>query len=101
MGKLKDFTGQTCGCWKVIERDMNPTSKSHETFWKCICTRCGTSASVRKTDLDRKPLACNKCKGEFISETMRKMITVYGKLEIDMVCSLLLVLVRQIIIILM
>lgn len=71
--KLKnDYTGRICGCWQVIERDMNPISKSHETFWKCVCTRCGTSASVRKTDLDRKPLACNKCKGEFISETMRK-----------------------------
>ena len=72
MGKLKDFTGQTCGCWQVIERDMHPTSKSHETFWKCVCRNCGNQASVRKTDLDRKPKSCNKCKGEFISETMRK-----------------------------
>ena len=72
MGKLKDFTGQICGCWQVIERDMHPTSKSHETFWKCVCRNCGNQASVRKTDLDRKPKSCNKCKGEFISETMRK-----------------------------
>ena len=71
MGKLKDITGQTCGCWQVIERDMHPTSKSHETFWKCVCRNCGKQASVRKTDLDRKPKSCNKCKGNIISETMR------------------------------
>lgn len=71
--KLKnDYTGQICGCWEVKERDMNPISKSHETFWKCICRNCGNETSVRKTDLDRKPRTCNKCKGDIISETMRK-----------------------------
>lgn len=30
---MKDYTGKICGCWKVIERDYHPKSKSHETFW--------------------------------------------------------------------
>lgn len=62
--KPKDYTNQICGCWKVIERDLFPTSKSHETFWKCQCQKCGNITSVRKTDLDRNPKSCNNCKGE-------------------------------------
>lgn len=62
--KCKDYTDYICGCWKVIERDFNPVSKSHETFWICECQNCGTRASVRKTDLDRFPRFCNNCKGE-------------------------------------
>lgn len=61
--KLKDYTGQEYGCWRVIERDLNPNSKSHETFWKAKCKNCGNIASVRKTDLDRCPQFCNNCKG--------------------------------------
>lgn len=64
MPKLEDFTGRACGCWQVIERDRNPKSKSHETFWKCKCQRCGNLASVRKTDLKKKPKSCNNCKGQ-------------------------------------
>lgn len=62
--KLKDYTGQICGCWKVVERDYFPTSSSHETFWKCECLNCGNKASVRKRDLDKKPKSCNNCKGK-------------------------------------
>ena len=65
--KLKDYTGQICGCWKVIERDYFPTSISHETFWKCKCLNCGNEISVRKSDLDRKPKCCNKCKSNITS----------------------------------
>lgn len=61
--KCKDYTNQLCGCWLVKERDRNPHSKSHETFWICECQNCGTISSVRKTDLDRKPQFCNNCKG--------------------------------------
>lgn len=64
MPKCKDYTGQICGCWKVLERDYFPKSKSHETFWKAECLNCGNISSVRKTDLDRKPLYCNFCKGD-------------------------------------
>ena len=60
-----DYTGKICGCWKVIERDMHPKSKSHETFWIAECQNCGNIASVRKTDLDREPSSCNNCKGDF------------------------------------
>lgn len=63
MGVRYDFTGKTCGCWKVIERDKNPKSKSHETFWISECQRCGNIASVRTTDLKKEPKSCNKCKG--------------------------------------
>lgn len=63
MPKLEDMTGKICGCWKVIERDKNPTSKSHETFWKCECQRCQTIVSVRKCDLKKEPKSCNNCKG--------------------------------------
>lgn len=91
--KLKnDYTGKKCGCWEVIERDMNPKSKSHETFWKSRCSICGNEASVRKTDLDKEPRSCNNCKGAVILETLRNndssvwkigdkygMLTIIGK----------------------
>ncbi len=60
-----DYTGTLCGCWKVIERDWHPKSKSHETFWIAECQNCGNIASVRKTDLDKNPSSCNNCKGDF------------------------------------
>jgi hypothetical protein len=72
MGRIaKDYTGVICGCWEVIERDLNPKSKSHETFWISKCLNCGEIASVRKSDLDKKPRSCNNCKGNIISETLR------------------------------
>lgn len=71
MPKLKDYTGKIYGCWKVLERDKNPKSKSHETFWISECQNCGNIASVRKTDLDKNPSSCNKCKGEAISNKLR------------------------------
>lgn len=84
-----DYTGKKCGCWEVIERDMNPKSKSHETFWKSRCSICGNEASVRKTDLDKEPRSCNNCKGNVISEIMRQTDSSvwqigdkYGKLTI-------------------
>lgn len=71
MGRnCKDYSGQICGIWEVIERDWNPQSKSHETFWISKCKTCGNIASVRKTDLDKNPRACNNCKGEVISQIL-------------------------------
>lgn len=72
MPKLEDFTGRVCGCWQVIERDRNPKSKSHETFWKCKCQRCGNLASVRKTDLKKEPKSCNNCKGDIVRQTFEE-----------------------------
>ena len=60
---MKDYTDKICGCWKVKERDFHPKSKSHETFWIAECLNCGNIASVRKSDLDKEPKSCNKCKG--------------------------------------
>jgi hypothetical protein len=82
--RCKDYTGEICGVWEVIERDWNPSSKSHETFWKAKCTKCGEISSVRKTDLDRKPRSCNKCKGAVIQQVFAdKGMTIY-KTEIGM-----------------
>lgn len=69
---LKDYTGETHGCWYVIERDFNPQSKSHETFWKCQCQNCRNIASVRKGDLDRNPRSCNNCKGQTVRQTLEE-----------------------------
>lgn len=69
--KCIDYSNKICGCWQVIERDMEPQSKSHETFWKSKCLTCGNITSVRKSDLDKNPRSCNKCKGNVIIETMR------------------------------
>ena len=62
--KIKNYEGEIHGCWKVLKRDMNPTSKSHETFWVCECQNCGSISSVRKSNLDQNPKFCNHCKGE-------------------------------------
>ncbi len=60
---MKDYTNKICGCWHVKERDFNPKSKSHETFWIAECINCGNVSSIRKTDLDKQPKSCNHCKG--------------------------------------
>lgn len=84
--KCKDYTNTIHGCWKVIERDFNPNTRSHETFWKCKCLNCGNEISVRKTDLDKNPQSCNKCKWiihEAVSSHRSwKIGDVYGKLTI-------------------
>lgn len=66
--KHKKQPGEIYGCWEVIERDYNPISKSHETFYKCKCLRCGEIKSVRNTDLERLPKCCNNCKAELWME---------------------------------
>lgn len=83
--KCKDYTNQIHGCWKVIERDWHPKSKSHETFWKCKCLNCGNESSVRKTELDKNPKSCNKCKltiHNYPNKCSWKIGDVYGKLTI-------------------
>ena len=76
--KLEDMTGKICGCWEVIERDYNPTSKSHETFWKSKCLTCGNITSVRKCDLKKESRSCNNCKGEIITKILEeKGLTIY------------------------
>lgn len=80
---MKDYTGKICGCWKVIERDYHPKSKSHETFWIAQCQNCGNITSVRKTDLDRQPKHCNNCKGEpfrsWVVGDKYGLLTIIGK----------------------
>ena len=57
------------GDWEVIERDYNPTSKQHSTFWFCKCHRCGKVYSVSRDGLvSGKSSCCNHCKGEKIRQ---------------------------------
>lgn len=81
MGRLlkNDYTDKTCGCWHVLQRDIAPKSKSHETFWICECLNCGAIESVRKTDLDKKPNSCNNCKISWHKGDQYGLLTILGK----------------------
>ena len=64
MPPLKIIPGMIFGDWEVIERDYNPTSKQHSTFWFCKCGLCGDVISVSRDSLvNGKSRCCNKCKG--------------------------------------
>lgn len=66
---LKLQSGMRFGDWEVIERDYNPTSKQHSTFWFCKCHRCGKVYSVSRDGLvSGKSSCCNHCKGEKIRQ---------------------------------
>ena len=66
---LKLQPGMRFGDWEVIERDYNPTSKQHSTFWFCKCNLCGNIYSVSRDSLvNKKSECCNKCKGEKIRQ---------------------------------
>ena len=66
---LKLQPGMRFGDWEVIERDYNPTSKQHSTFWFCKCHLCGKTYSVSRDALvNGKSSCCNHCKGEKIRD---------------------------------
>ena len=66
---IKIQPGMKFGEWEVIERDYNPTSKQHSTFWFCKCNLCGNIYSVSRDSLvNNKSQCCNHCKGTKISE---------------------------------
>ena len=66
---LKLQSGMRFGDWEVIERDYNPTSKQHSTFWFCKCHLCGKVYSVSRDGLvSGKSNCCNHCKGEKIKQ---------------------------------
>ena len=70
---LKLQPGMRFGDWEVIERDYNPTSKQHSTFWFCKCNLCGNIYSVSRDSLvNGKSECCNKCKGEKIKNTQEE-----------------------------
>lgn len=53
------------GNWKVIERDYNPTSTQHSTFWFCECLLCNKIYSVSRDSLVKgQSSCCNHCKGK-------------------------------------
>lgn len=61
---LKLKPGMKFGNWEVIERDYNPTSKQHSTFWFCKCHLCGNVYSVSRDSLVKGASSCcNHCKG--------------------------------------
>lgn len=66
---LKIQSGMKFGEWEVIERDYNPSSKQHSTFWFCKCGLCGEIISVSRDSLVKgKSSCCNRCKGEKIRQ---------------------------------
>lgn len=70
---LKLQPGMRFGDWEVIERDYNPTSKQHSTFWFCKCHLCGNIYSVSRDGLvKRKSSCCNHCKGKKIKQTQEE-----------------------------
>ena len=86
--KLKK--GMQFGEWTLLERDCNPTSKQHSTFWFCECGICKKIYSVSRDGLiSGKSSCCNHCKGEKISNKLVDLGLVsyksgdkYGKLTI-------------------
>ena len=69
MAILKLQSGMKFGEWEVIERDYNPSSKQHSTFWFCKCGLCGKTYSVSRDALvNGKSSCCNHCKGEKIRQ---------------------------------
>ena len=70
---LKLQAGMRFGDWEVIERDYNPISKQHSTFWFCKCHLCGEIYSVSRDSLVKgKSSCCNHCKGEKIKDKADK-----------------------------
>lgn len=78
---LKLQPGMKFGDWEVIERDHNPTSKQHSTFWFCKCNLCGKIYSVSRDGLvSGKSSCCNHCKGEKIRQKAEERnLTVWHK----------------------
>ena len=73
MPPLKIKPGMKFGDWEVIERDYNPTSKQHSTFWFCKCGLCNEIYSVSRDGLvNGKSSCCNHCKGKKIKLTQEK-----------------------------
>ena len=70
---LKIKPGMTFGEWEIIERDYNPTSKQHSTFWFCKCKLCGKTYSVSRDSLVKgQSSCCNHCKGKKIKQTQEE-----------------------------
>lgn len=78
MGKYpgwKEMIGQTYGDWEILERDYNPTSTQHSTFFKCRCIKCGEIVSVSRDTIIRNPNTQHKkCWGKARRTLDDKMI---------------------------
>ena len=81
---LKLKKGMTFGNWTIIERDFNPTSKSHSTFWFAKCGLCGEIYSVNRDSLiSNKSSCCNYCKCNAYRNRYDYSIgTMFGYLEV-------------------
>ncbi len=56
----KEMIGKTFGDWEILERDYNPTSTQHSTFFKCKCIRCGEIVSVSRSTIVNNPSTQHK-----------------------------------------
>ena len=59
-----DIIGQTFdkSKLKVLDIDLNPPYKSHETGYKCECILCGNVKTYRKSNIEQGP-GCHECTG--------------------------------------
>lgn len=81
---LKIKKGMTFGNWTIIERDFNPVSKSHSTFWFAKCGLCGKIYSVNRDSLvSNQSSCCNHCKCNAYQNRYDISIgTMFGYLEV-------------------
>jgi hypothetical protein len=60
--RWKEYLGKQIGDWLILERDYNPTSKQHSTFFKCKCLKCGNIYSISLDSLKRTvSFCCREC----------------------------------------
>lgn len=57
---FKDRTGQVFNNMKVIEKDVERSSQTGRTYWKCKCLICGEIKSYRSDSLNSIK-ACKRC----------------------------------------
>lgn len=73
MANWKQMIGTKVGDWEILERDYNPTSKQHSTFFLCRCGLCNKIYSVSKDSLTRgQSSCCNHCKGTKIKQSLKE-----------------------------
>lgn len=71
----KEMIGKTYGDWKILERDYNPSSRQHSTFFKCECIKCGEIVSVSRDTIIKNPNTQHqKCWGKDQRTLDKKLI---------------------------
>jgi hypothetical protein len=71
-----DLTGMTFGYLNVIEYDLEKSLKRKESYFKCLCTKCGTIKSINGRNLKFGiAKSCGCAKNELLSEYRRDDLT--------------------------